>query len=206
MWPLRHCHPPNIFSQTASIPLLKSFLVLCLYCISALSNSVSGVENSTSLPYAVWRITDTPIKHASDHLQRPRPLSNDYRLDSGWRREPYAVVKRPVLPADVDQRPRWQQRAVSTTTQFPTTSTDKPLTLEDIDMVEPFQQDLRFYANQTLAHWRTDSWMVSHSQCLEMRYWLEGKRTRWVGGGAEEGRFQAIFSKVRRALILVFTV
>ena len=45
--------------------------------------------------------------------------------------------------------------------------------------MEPMTSNaLHFHANETLAHWRTESWMVGYRQCLEMRYWLEGKRTR----------------------------
>lgn len=54
---------------------------------------------------------------------------------------------------------------------------ERPKSLDDIEIVDPHAERV-FRANESLLHFRTENWMLSFDDCLEVRFRIEGKRTR----------------------------
>lgn len=69
------------------------------------------------------------------------------------------------------------KKILSTTTMFPMTTTEKILDYESTPVISPNGQ-ISFHANESLLHYRTESWIISFNNCLELKYHIEGKRTR----------------------------
>lgn len=169
---------PNVFStrRTNSLPLMRystfrHFFHLYSLTLVFCGTSVSAIPDQ----YAVWRITPDQLSNAV------LPTDEGPNIPQNQDHHPGALMADPREPPQGG--PGWRrpnhQFSMNITSQFPTTTTAKPLTLAEIPTVGP-DAELSFHANETLLHVRTASWLIAHGTCLEVRYRLEGKRTRYI--------------------------
>lgn len=164
----------------AKYAIFPSHLLLLYSILFSCGPSVLAVPNQYP-----WRITPDQLSNAI--------LPTEVGPNSAQDSEHHSTV----LMADPRQPPQggpgWrrlhQPFSTDLPNQFPTTTTAKPLTLADIPIIS-LDAELSFHANETLLHVRTANWIIAHGTCLEMRYRLEGKRTRlltYTCGIAEGG-------------------